>query len=166
MRPRSRSGFSFGTAAGSADLGQILAVGRDPARDLRDLLDCVLGKGVTVRPLRPGEAIELPSSQSPEQPSPISIEVECSVPERTLLSAPRRFVAIVGRDRPAVFKALQSRLAEPEHGQVLWDRRTAKRRSGQASIATERRHADRRGSPPTTWAIWGFLMARQDAPDR
>lgn len=137
---------------------------QDPASDLRELLDSLLGKGLTIRPLRPGQPIELSLPQSPDSPSSIRIEAESVIPDRTSLSPSRRVMAIVSRDHPAVFTALKGRL-EPEYGQVVWDRRTVTRRVAETPVSTERRAADRRGIPPTSWDIWGFLMIPQEAPD-
>ncbi len=75
-------------------------------------------------------------------------------------TAPPRYVIVVSRSRPDVFRTLQDNFREP----VIWDQRGAERRTGQrrmgrfAATLPGRRHSGRRGSIPKTWETYGFVL--------
>jgi hypothetical protein len=86
-----------------------------------------------------------------------------ALPHPSVLGALRPVLAIVSRDRQALFSALKGRL-EPEYGRVIWDRRGTQEQAGEGLVPAEPREADRRGAPPTSWEVWGFLLVRPAAP--
>ena len=83
-------------------------------------------------------------------------------------TAGTRYLAVVARDRPAVFDALKAQLEEPGHVDVIWDRRGGSRRRGERRKRRPptpgRRQRERRGRPPETWSTLGFVMVLQ--PER
>jgi hypothetical protein len=76
-----------------------------------------------------------------------------------------RYLAVVARDRPAVFHGLKAQLEEPGHVEVIWDRRGAPRRRGERrkrrASTPGRRQRERRSRPPETWTTLGFVMVPQ-----
>ena len=77
-------------------------------------------------------------------------------------TAATQYLAVVARDRPAVFSALKAPLEEPGHVEVLCDRRGGPRRKGERrklqASTPGRRQQERRGQPPETWTTLGFVM--------
>lgn len=75
--------------------------------------------------------------------------------------APRYFL-VIRRDRPEVYARLQP-LTE---GYVTFvrDRRRGERRAQVAPVTAERRVHDRRGDPPSTWTVLGFVLHRAEEP--
>jgi hypothetical protein len=73
-----------------------------------------------------------------------------------------RYLLIIRRDRPEVFAKLHP-LAEG-HVTFVRDRRRGERRAQVAPVTAERRAHDRRGDPPSTWAVLGFVLHRVEEP--
>jgi hypothetical protein len=78
------------------------------------------------------------------------------------MSNETRLLVIVRRGATERFDLLNTRLAG-EPVQISWDRRIADRRQRKQRVRLERRHGDRRGSPPLTWPAGGFVITRQPA---
>jgi len=60
---------------------------------------------------------------------------------------------------PSYYEFLKVFAAE-RHLKIIVDRRKADRRSARRPIEQERRQADRRGPPPTTWRAGDFVVVR------
>jgi hypothetical protein len=73
-----------------------------------------------------------------------------------------RYLLVVRRDRPEVFARLHS-LAEG-YVHFVRDRRRGERRVPGAPVPVERRSRERRSDPPSTWAVFGFVLHRAEAP--
>jgi hypothetical protein len=79
-------------------------------------------------------------------------------PERRV---PPRLV-VVRRDHPAVYARLTA-MARRD-ATVIWDRRVRDRRTAVRPAVVDRRRQSRRGAPPDTWRVLGFVMVqREDA---
>jgi len=71
---------------------------------------------------------------------------------------------IVQRGRGDLYRAVERGGAGPGVA-VIWDRRRNDRRRGaRRPVGHERRHVERRGSPPETWTRLGFQLVPSDAP--
>jgi Cu/Ag efflux protein CusF len=65
---------------------------------------------------------------------------------------------VVQRGRGELYRAVQGNAAGPGVA-VIWDRRRSERRRGaRRPIGHERRHTERRGTPPETWTRLGFQV--------
>jgi len=73
---------------------------------------------------------------------------------------PPRYLLIVHRDRPDVYAKLHALAG----GYVTFvrDRRRDERREQERSVAVEHRTHDRRGAPPSTWRVLGFVLHRKE----
>ena len=73
-----------------------------------------------------------------------------------------RYLLIIRRDRPDLY----ARLHPITEGYVtfLRDRRRGERRAKGVPVTPERRVADRRSDPPTTWTVLGFVLHRAEEP--
>jgi Cu/Ag efflux protein CusF len=70
---------------------------------------------------------------------------------------------IVQRGRGDLYRAVERGGAGPGVA-VIWDRRRNDRRRGaRRPVGHERRHVERRGSPPETWTRLGFQLVPSDA---
>jgi len=76
-------------------------------------------------------------------------------------------ILIVQRGRTAWADFLRRRLGGLiGQGDFRWDRRFGERRRHATSVATERRHDDRRGDPPTAWRALHFVLVYSVDPRR
>lgn len=67
---------------------------------------------------------------------------------------------MVRRGEDGVFQAFEQHFHDdPDVEAVIWDRRARDRRSAPRPVPIERRRGERRGTPPTSWSIFGFLFA-------
>jgi hypothetical protein len=73
-----------------------------------------------------------------------------------------RYLLIVQRERPEVYARLQS--LTDGYVTFVRDRRRGERRRPGAPVTAERRIRDRRGDPPSTWPVFGFVLHRVEAP--
>ena len=87
-------------------------------------------------------------------------------------SSPTGYIAVVRRGEHGVFRAFEEHFGDdPDVAAVVWDRRVADRRGPHRPVAVERRQADRRGAPASSWITFGFVFAsrvpaREEPPAR
>ena len=75
------------------------------------------------------------------------------------------YVAVVRRGQEDLFYTLQENFDKRGLARTLWDRRTEQRRgrdrSANGAGSSDRRHGDRRGLLPDTWATLNFVFSPQ-----
>jgi len=64
------------------------------------------------------------------------------------------------RDR---FRFLQDTYHSLSSVRVIWDRRVNERRGCEVPVAPDRRCAERRGLPPSTWERMGFIYLEESS---
>jgi len=70
---------------------------------------------------------------------------------------PPRFLVIVRRGQADCFTILAATFAR-DQVQVIWDRRTQGRRGVTNPSPQERRRRVRRGPPPGSWSVMGYVV--------
>jgi hypothetical protein len=78
-------------------------------------------------------------------------------------SSKAAYLMVVQRGDHERFRLLSSTFGD-RPVEVMWDRRVSDRRKPGDGPSVDRRSADRRHSPPTSWKNLGFLVARR-GPD-
>lgn len=74
-----------------------------------------------------------------------------------------RPVVIVRRGETATFRSLDERLGKSGAATIAWDRRKAERRTSARLGRVERRRRERRGPTPVTWDHLGYLFVEPPA---
>jgi hypothetical protein len=83
-----------------------------------------------------------------------------------VIESPRRYLVIVGRDKPDVYEELREHFLEGSSVEVIWDRRFGERRRRLVMKRRERRIRERRQRPPETWVSGGYLLVREPSGSR
>ncbi|MGH7321970.1 MAG: hypothetical protein ACRELA_20430 [Candidatus Rokuibacteriota bacterium] len=74
------------------------------------------------------------------------------------MASPGPYVFIVRQEQPEVFSTLLEHFAHDRDVRVVWDRREGERRAASSAYAQERRRCDRRGPPPHSWLVQGYVL--------
>jgi hypothetical protein len=71
-----------------------------------------------------------------------------------------RYFVVVRRSETELFRTLLGALTDgPGPVQVIWDRRTCERRRRSRAATPDRRQAERRARPPSSWRVLGIVFA-------
>jgi hypothetical protein len=84
----------------------------------------------------------------------------------SVVALPARWLIVVQRDQPDLFRHLAARFDDVAFIEVILDRRQSERRGTAAPVAADRRRAERRQTPPPDerehWAVFGYRLVRHE----